>query len=197
MKNKMPLVYLLAMQPELANAFAQVFSDADGIIIAREDFASFMDRHPEVTGIVSPANSFGLLSGGLDKAIRDYLGKELQDAVRERIKNEWFGEQTVGTSLTVDIPGCPAKKLLHTPTMRTPLKIMDDLIVYSCMRSALIEAIKNDVAAMVVPAFGGGSGQLPVEVIAHHMRLAWDQITEWVENPHVKTFRTAAKVKPE
>lgn len=197
MKNKMPLVYLLAMQPELANAFAQVFSDADGIIIAREDFASFMDRHPEVTGIVSPANSFGLLTGGLDKALRDYFGKELQDAVRERIKNEWFGEQIVGTSMAVDIPGFPGKKLLHTPTMRTPSKIADDLIVYSCMRSALMEALKSGLDAIVVPAFGGGCGQLPVEVIAHHMRLAWDQIAEWAENPHVKTFRTTAKVKTE
>ncbi len=50
---------------------------------------------------------------------------------------------------------------------------------------------------MVVPAFGGGSGQIPVEVIAHHLWLAWDQIAEWAENPQVKTFRTAAKVKME
>ena len=197
MKNKMPLVYLLAMQPELASAFAQAFSDAEDVKIAREDFASFMDGHPEVTGIVSPANSFGLLTGGLDKALRDYFGKELQDAVRECIKNEWFGEQTLGTSMAVDIPGAPGKKLLHTPTMRTPSKITDDLIVYSCMRSALMAAIQNDIAAMVIPAFGGGSGQLPMEVIAHHMRLAWDQIAEWAENPHVKTFRTTAKVKTE
>ncbi len=197
MKNKMPLVYLLAMQPELASAFAQAFSDAEDVKVAREDFASFMDRHQEVMGIVSPANSFGLLSGGLDKAIRDYFGKELQDAVRERIKNDWFGEQTVGTSMAVDIPGFPGKKLLHTPTMRTPSKIADDLIVYSCMRSALMEAIKSGLDSIVVPAFGGGSGQIPVEVIAHHMRLAWDQVQEWTESPQVKTFRTAVEVKTE
>ena len=197
MKHKMPMVYLLAMQPELASAFAQAFNDAEDVKIAREDFASFMDRHPEVDGIVSPANSFGLLSGGLDKALRDYFGKELQDTVRERIKNAWCGEQTVGTSMAVDIPGFPGKTLLHTPTMRTPSKITDDLIVYSCMRSALMEALKSGLDAIVVPAFGGGSGQIPAEVIAHHMRSAWDQIAEWAENPHVKTFRTTATVKTE
>lgn len=88
-----------------------------------------------MAGIVSPVNSFGLLTGGLDKALRDYFGKALQEAVREHIKNEWFWEQTMGTSMAVDIQGFPSKKLLHMPTMRTPLKITDALIVYSCMRS--------------------------------------------------------------
>ena len=190
--NKLPFMYLLAIKPDLADAFVLAFNDVRCIEIVRTDFASFMDGHPEVRGIVSPANSFGLLTGGLDKALRGYFGKALQDAVRERIKNEWFGEQTMGTSMAVDIPGFPGKKLLHTPTMRTPSKITDDLIVYSCMRSALMEAIKNDLDSVVVPAFGGGCGQVPVEVIAHHMRRAWDQIKEWLENPAVKTFRTAA-----
>ncbi len=190
----MPFVYLLAMQPELAEAFSRAFIGAGCVRIAREDFVSFMDGHPEVAGIVSPANSFGLMSGGLDKALRDYFGKVLQDAVRERIMNEWCGEQTVGTCMAVDIPGFPGKKLLHTPTMRTPSKIKDDLIVYSCMRSALMESIKYGLDSIVVPAFGGGSGQIPADVIAHHMRLAWDQVKEWKENPQVKTFRTAAKV---
>ncbi len=130
------------MKPDLSDAFALAFNGVRGVEIVRTDFASFMDGHPEVEGIVSPANSFGLLTGGFDKALRDYSGKELQDAVRECIKNEWFGEQTVGTSMAVDIPGYPGKKLLHTPTMRTPSRIADDLIVYSCMRSALMEAIK-------------------------------------------------------
>ena len=61
------------------------------------------------------------------------------------------------------------------PTMRTPSKITDHLIVYSCMRSALIEAMKSGHNSIVVPAFGGGAGQIPAEAIAHHMRLAWDQ----------------------
>ena len=185
------------MQPELADAFALAFNGVQGVEIVRTDFASFMDGHSEVEGVVSSANSFGLLTGGLDKALRDYFGKELQDTVRERIKNEWFGEQIVGTSMVVDIPGFPGKKLLHTPTMRTPSKITDDLIVYSCMRSVLMEAIKNGVESVVIPAFGGGSGQIPMEVIVHHMRLAWDQIAEWAENPQVKSFRTAAKIKME
>ncbi len=62
------------------------------------------------------------------------------------------------------------------------------------MRSALMESIKYGLDSIVVPAFGGGSGQIPADVIAHHMRLAWDQVKEWKENPQVKTFRTAAKV---
>lgn len=60
-----------------------------------------------------------------------------------------------------------------------------------------MEAIKTSLDSIVVPAFSGGSGQIPMEVIAHHMRLAWDQITEWADNPQKKTFKTAIKVKME
>ena len=56
MKNKMPFVYLLAMKPALAEAFSRAFRGAGGVEIAREDFASFMNGHSFVTGIVSPAN---------------------------------------------------------------------------------------------------------------------------------------------
>lgn len=194
MNDRMPYLYLAAVKDELARAYEKTFAGVDRVEITRDDFASFMNRHPDVDGIVSPANSFGLLTGGFDKAIREYFGMELQKAVREKIQTEWFGEQTVGTSMALDIPGNPGKKLIHTPTMRTPSVILDYQVVYLCMRSALMAAIEEGTEALLVPAFGGGAGKVPAEVIARNMRSAYDQIKGQLNEPHMAVFRTSIRI---
>lgn len=193
MSDKMPYLYLLAMQGELAEAFRSAFLGVKNVEIVQTDFEQFMADHPETDGIVSPANSFGMMTGGLDRALRDHFGRNLQKAVREVILNEWFGEQTVGTSIPVDIPGYPGKKLIHTPTMRTPSAILDYQTVYCCMRSALMAAIRSGVQFLMVPAFGGNAGKVPVSVIARNMREAYDQIMDQMACPHQETFKTAGK----
>lgn len=193
MRNQMPRLYLLAVRDELADAFRSAFAGAERVEVVGEYFEHFMASHADVDGIVSPANSYGMMTGGLDKALRDYFGMALQETVREKILNEWFGEQTVGTAFAVDIPGFPGKKLIHTPTMRTPSAILDYQTVYLCMRSALMEAIRAGVQSLMVPAFGAGTGQVPEEMIAHNMRQAYDQIKEQLECPHRETFKTARK----
>lgn len=109
MSGRMPYLYLAAVKDVLDLAYEETFDGIDRVTIIRDDFASFMDKYPAVEGIVTPANSFGLLTGGFDKAIRDYYGMELQIAVRDKIQTEWYGEQTVGTSMTIDIPVTPVK----------------------------------------------------------------------------------------
>ena len=193
MSYHMPHLYLLALKPELADAFRLAFADVEKAEIVHEDFEHFMSAHPEVDGIVSPANSFGMMTGGLDRAIRDFFGRELQDAVRDIILKEHFGEQTVGTSIAVSIPGFPQKKLFHTPTMRTPSPITDYQTVYLCMRSALTAAVKEGIECLMVPAFGGSTGQVPEDIIAHNMRQAYDQIMAQIISPHRETFKSAEK----
>ncbi len=193
MNARMPYLYLLALRDEVAENFHSAFDDVEGVEIIRDDFEHFMNAHPEVDGIVSPANSYGLMTGGLDKAIRDYFGMALQDAVQENILKEWFGEQTVGSCMAVEIPDFPGRKLFHTPTMRTPSVIIDYQTVYLCMRSALAAAVKAGAAYLMVPAFGGSTGRVPAEIVARNMRAAYDQILEQLERPHKENFRTAGK----
>ena len=66
--------------------------------------------------------------------------------------------------------------LIHTPTMRTPEIIKDPRIIYQCMRTTLMEAIKYQAKNIVIPAFGGLTGQVPYNVIAKMMKLGYEQI---------------------
>lgn len=181
-------IYLLDINKNMTDAWEKYFHPLKNIEIVNEDFAAFMDKHPNIEAVVSPANSFGLMDGGYDKAITDYFGEELMKDVQRTIMLKWYGEQPVGTSITVPIRGriVPDKKhglmakkyavLIHTPSMRTPERIIDSRIIYQCMRTTLIEAMKQEVDSIVIPAFGGLTGKVPCDVIAKMMFLAYKQI---------------------
>jgi O-acetyl-ADP-ribose deacetylase (regulator of RNase III) len=181
-------IYLLDINKAMTDAWQKYF-DLLNVEVVNEDFAAFMNDHSDIEAIVSPANSFGLMDGGYDKAITNYFGPQLMKDVQDIIVKEWYGEQPVGTSISVPITSKVYTKqvdeerviqynpiLIHTPSMRTPEQIVDYRIIYQCTRTTLIEALKQDVDSIVIPAFGGLTGRVPYDTIAKMMFLAYKQI---------------------
>lgn len=181
-------IYLLDINKEMTDAWNKYFN-IENVEIVNEDFIFFMMNHQYIEAIVSPANSFGLMDGGFDKAIIDYFGDKLMKDVQDSIVKYWYGEQPVGTSMSVLITDKIIYKqiddkriiqcnpiLIHTPTMRTPELIIDYRIIYQCMRTTLIEAMRLGVNSIVIPAFGGLTGGVPYDIIAKMMFLAYNQI---------------------
>lgn len=150
------------------------FFGAEDVNVVLDDFGHFMDKH-KVQCIVSPANSYGIMDGGYDAAITDYFGVKLMHNVQKYILENYFGEQPVGSSFIIDIPGT-SQKLIHTPTMRIPSRIKDPHIVYQCTRTTLMTAIQNNVESIVIPAFGAATGKVSRIAVAELMKSAYDQI---------------------
>ena len=181
-------IYLLDINPEMTDAWNKYFKYT-GVNIVNQDFKTFITEHQDMEAIVSPANSFGLMDGGYDKAIIDYYGPQLMEHVQYAIIEKWFGEQPVGTSMSITISNIFYTKeyhgkpmmfnpiLIHTTTMRTPEVITDPRIIYQCMRATLIEAINQEVESIVIPAFGGCTGKVDPDIIARMMFLAYNQIS--------------------
>ena len=167
-------IYLLCRNLEMLVEWKQQFAECRDVDVVMDDFAHFMDTH-KVQCVVSPANYYGSMDGGYDAAIIDYFGIQLEKAVQKYILDNFYGEQPVGTRFTIDIPGTE-QKLIHTPTMRLPSKIREPEIVYQCMRTTLMEAIKNKIESIVIPVFGGGTGMVPYRTIAKFMKRGYDQI---------------------
>lgn len=132
---------------------------------------------------VTPGNSYGIMSGGYDGAIIDIFGQELEEVVKQHIRDHYAGECQVGNAFVVRIPGQVKKYLVYAPTMRVPksLAINDD-VVYRSVWSALcaVEGWVRD--NMVDPAVsnlkvlftahGGATGNLPPELISWQMMYA-------------------------
>ena len=162
----------------MAEAWEDAFRGYKGVTAHCCDFRAFIGQHPEVDAVVSPANAYGLMDGNYDRAISEEFGPALAERVRAVILERFCGEQPVGTSFSVPIPGREDILLIHTPTMRAPSPIVDPLVVYQCMRTTLMEAMRTSRQRIVVPAFGGACGFLPFKKIAMLMWEAYLQIAD-------------------
>lgn len=166
-------IILLDNKKEMCDAWNKYFNGLDDVKIICE-YLEFADLD-DVDCYVSPANSYGLMDGGYDKALTMLFGNKLQQRVQDYIISNLYGEQQVGTSIIVDIPG-ENKKLIHTPTMRVPSPIIDTEVIYTSMRSTLICALKNNVKKIVIPAFGGRCGDVAYDSLAKEMYKAYIQV---------------------
>lgn len=170
-------IYLLDNNFNMIREWKRYFADVSCVEIVHDDFENFMKIH-KVDCVVSPANSFGLMDGGYDLAISKWFSWGLMESVQSYIINNYYGEQPVATSFTLDTT-VEGVKLIHTPTMREPDEIREPLVVYQCMRTTLIEAIKNNIQEIVIPSFGGGTGCLKHETIAKMMYQGYMQVMNY------------------
>lgn len=185
-------IYLLDRDSEMVECWKRCFDDEKNVEPVCDQFDTFMASH-KVQCVVSPANSYGLMDGGYDLAISRWFGWDLQKKVQKYIVDNLYGEQPVGTSIIIDTDK-EGIKLIHTPTMQYPGKIRDPLVVYHCMRTCLMTAMSNGIESIVIPAFGGSTGDLAPHLIASMMWRAYRQLAcapsslDWVyaENSRVK-----------
>ena len=136
-------IYIIDIDEKMIDSLIKYFRWESNVELCCCDIETFLkDNIDKIDAVTSSANSFGIMDGGLDKALVDFFGEQLQANVQRVIQEEFLGEQPVGTCATIDIPGYN-KKVLHTPTMRIPQPILDPRIIYTATRSTLVEAIKN------------------------------------------------------
>ncbi|EQA0352401.1 phage tail protein [Salmonella enterica subsp. enterica serovar Rubislaw] len=172
---------LSAPVPAMAVAFEHSFQNTENVEIIPEPFETI----PEFDCMVSAANSFGLMDGGVDAAITAYFGPQLQERVQQNIIREYLGEQPVGTAFVIETGNSKHPWLVHAPTMRVPLIIDGTDAVYNATRAALLAIFQHNKSAgedrkiksVVFPAMGAGCGQVPPDSVARQMKLAWDSFS--------------------
>ncbi|EBJ6028419.1 phage tail protein, partial [Salmonella enterica] len=169
---------LSAPEPAMAAAFECYFQNTENVEIIPGPFETI----PEFDCMVSAANSFGLMDGGVDAAITTYFGTQLQRRVQKYIIQEYLGEQPVGSAFVIETGNSKHPWLIHAPTMRVPLIIDGTDAVYNATRAALLAIFQHNksvaeykkIKSVVFPAMGAGCGQVPPDSVARQMRLAWD-----------------------
>ncbi|EJU1658950.1 macro domain-containing protein [Salmonella enterica] len=172
---------LSAPVPAMAAAFELYFQNTENVEIIRGPFETV----PEFDCMVSAANSFGLMDGGVDAAITAYFGPQLQERVQQHIVREYLGEQPVGTAFVTGTGNSKHPWLVHAPTMRVPLIIDGTDAVYNATRAALLAIFQHNksagedrrITSVVFPAMGAGCGQVSPDSVARQMKLAWDSFS--------------------
>lgn len=159
----------------LHNAWKTHLSDLDFVEIEQGDILSKPADY-----LVSPANSFGFMDGGIDLYYRNTFGIQLEDRVKELIKEKYYGEMLVGQADLISICQKGFENLVIAPTMRTP-KILDDMSPnpYLAMRGILTmfgkPYMKQVDHVISIPGLGTGVGGMDPYICAQQVRLALER----------------------
>ncbi|MDJ0796301.1 MAG: macro domain-containing protein [Calothrix sp. MO_167.B12] len=167
---------LVAPNSLLAAAFQEHFNYLPKVEIVN----NYFEWLPDFDCVVSPANSFGMMDGGIDAAIIKFFGSSLMERVQQRILADYLGEQPVGTSMIVETGHPQHPFLAHTPTMRVPMTIVGTDVPYIAMWAMLL-AIRHHnqhshskINTVACPGLGTGIGRVPYGEAARQMALAYD-----------------------
>lgn len=171
---------LVDRQPAVIHAWQTHFSDLQNQLLIDIRLGNFQDHAADM--IVSPANSFGFMDGGIDYWYSMFFGWDLQSRVQRKILENHRGELLVGQAFYLATHHEQFPWLICAPTMRLPMKIMDPVDVFLATRAALREAqdfqkLHPDMPITVlIPGMGTGAGAVEPDTCALHMRKAWDAV---------------------
>ncbi|MEM7343633.1 MAG: macro domain-containing protein [Chloroflexota bacterium] len=166
---------LVDPKPALCIAWHEQFAGLPNVEIVN----GYFEQLPEFDCMVSAANSFGLMDGGVDLAIIRYFGHDLMRRVQARIIEEYLGEQPVGTAMIVETKHSKHPYIVHTPTMRIPMEIARTDNVYLAMWALLLAIRKHNqgdqppIKILACPGLGTATGKVPALEAARQMALAY------------------------
>ncbi len=140
------------------------------------------DLVDQASVIVSPANSLGIMAGGIDARYIQLFGPGLEQRVRRTIAQEHFGELHVGKAILVPIN--KKQKLLCAPTMRVSSDVSHTLNAYLAFRAMLQCCLDNKVKGTVLcPGFCTAVGRMPERRAARQMALAYASMRPKTRDP--------------
>jgi O-acetyl-ADP-ribose deacetylase (regulator of RNase III) len=176
-------IELILVDPRerLCQAWRYAFEKYPGVSIVNRRF----EELAEFDCMVSAANSFGLMDGGVDLAITQFFGIQLMERVQERILQEYLGEQPIGTSFVIETGHPKHPFVAHTPTMRVPMAISTTDNVYLAMWAMLLAVRRHNTSSstrirtVACPGLGTATGRVAPDEAARQMALAY----QWYLNP--------------
>lgn len=129
--------------------------------------------------VISPANSFGFMDGGIDLIYTGRFGWELQDRLRKQIRQEHAGELPVGQALVIETYDEQIPYLVSAPTMRVPSDVSASVNAYLAFRAALRtiqahnRAHPGAIRSVLCPGLCTAIGRMPGERSARQMAAAY------------------------
>lgn len=173
---------LCAVEDPLAEAWETA---ADGRREVYTHRGSTLDVPAEA--VVSPANSYGWMRGGID-AIYAHTFPAIEQHVRSAVLAYHGGELPVGQAVIVPTDMAAPAWLISAPTMREPgERLPQDTVhpylaaraVFRMWRDGRLEddrPVRSVVSTIAMPGLGTGIGGVPPSVCARQVMAAWDEV---------------------
>jgi O-acetyl-ADP-ribose deacetylase (regulator of RNase III) len=158
----------------VVDAWQKYFSHAPDVDVSHGDIFDLT-----ADGIVSPANSFGFMDGGIDLVYSRRFGWTLQERLQDKLRAEHDGELPVGQAVIVETRQQPIPFLISAPTMRVPMDVSQTVNAYLAFR-AVIRAVREHnrvserpIESVLCPGLGTAIGRMAPETCARQMHYAY------------------------
>jgi O-acetyl-ADP-ribose deacetylase (regulator of RNase III) len=171
-REQAPLkVVLTDVNTHVVEAWRAAFADTPGIEIRK---GSILDE--KVDAWVSPTNSRGRMDGGVDAAIKRYLGAGIQLRVQRAIRDGFAGSLPVGSAVCVPSGATNPRFLISTPTMETSSQNVSETLNVALACAAAFQAIHRQnaqapgsITSVALVGMGARTGRVPARVCANLM----------------------------
>jgi len=183
-------IILSAVEKELYNAWKSFCGDLPDVEIYH---GSILDL--SVDAVVSPANSYGFMDGGIDLLYSHRLGWHVQERLQKIIQQKHHGELLVGQAEIVETDVEQIPFLIAAPTMRVPMILKDTVNPYLAARAVFLlikhgtffngnykdEPINKFVQSVAFSGLATGVGRVGLNTCAKQMQKA---IEDFVLDKH-------------
>ena len=172
--NRLPPLTLIDINHELVHAWLIAFQDIPEVNIQHGDILK-QATHT----LVSPANSYGDMGGGVDLAYRYFFGRDIERKVQQKIQATGQSYLPIGQSLLVDTGHQRLPWLIVAPTMFLP-EPTSTRNCYLAMQ-AILDCMRENqhvLEAVHCPGLGSLTGRLNPTQAASTMAEAcqdWQQ----------------------
>ena len=172
-----PIVFELRdIDADMVRAWEKYFK---GIANVRISHGDIFERPADA--IVSPANSFGYMDGGIDLVYLRRFGWELQTRLQAHLRDEHDGELPVGQATIVETFDTAIPYLVSAQTMRIPMNVSNTINAYLAFRAA-IRAVKLHnrevpgaaIRTVMCPGLCTAIGRMPPDLSARQMAAAFE-----------------------
>ncbi|WP_377267860.1 macro domain-containing protein [Peterkaempfera sp. SMS 1(5)a] len=173
-------VVLTDINTAVVEAWRAAFADTPGIEIRK---GSILDE--DVDAWVSPTNSRGRMDGGVDAAVKRYLGAGIQLRVQRAIRSQFAGALPVGSAVCVPSGAVKPRFLISTPTMEASSQNVSETLNVALACAAAFQAIHRQnekapgsIRSVALVGMGAQTGRVPARVCANLMWTGYTLFTD-------------------
>jgi O-acetyl-ADP-ribose deacetylase (regulator of RNase III) len=159
---------LVDQEPGLVECWNREFAAFPEVAVVCGDILSLAQN-----AIVSPANSYGFMDGGIDLLYLEYFGLQIQDRVQDAISRRQEGYLPVGASVVVKTGHPKIQYLVVSPTMILPEAVPAANCFFSMAATLSIASHTVEITDLYCPGLGTGVGRVPFDIAAEEMANAY------------------------
>ena len=174
-------IILADVQPAMVAAWQHICGDLPNVSIQH---GSILDCATDA--VVSPANSFGFMDGGIDMLYSRFFGWHVQERLQTIIQQAHFGELLIGNAALVPTDHAKIPYVIAAPTMRVPMILRGTVNPYLACRAVLLlikhgrladgQALADVVKTVAIPGLGTGVGRVEPAICARQIRAAIEAV---------------------